>query len=262
VHSGSFATGIGRRDRVVIWSCVLLAAALAWTYLVFLDRQMSSSALAAEAMAKMGMALGAPWRASDVFFTFLMWSVMMIGMMSASAIPVLLLFGEMQARRGSSRVSLPVLLLASGYLSVWLGFSAAATLAQWALREAALLSATLAASSAPLGGGILIAAGAYQLTPVKSACLRRCQSPLGFLMTHWHEGDRGAVRMGLLHGTNCLGCCWALMTVLFAVGVMNLAWIALLTAFILLEKAGVGGLKLVRVAGAIMIVAGIFVAAG
>lgn len=259
--SPTSADGAGRRERLIIAGCVLLVTAIAWTYLIFLGRQMSASAENAEAMARMGMALDASWRASDLFFTFLMWTVMMIGMMSASAIPVLLLFAGMQARRGRSRASKPVLLFGSGYLAAWAAFSAVATLAQWALREAALLSSTLSASSALLGGGILIAAGAYQLTPAKGACLRRCQSPLGFLMTHWHEGDGGALRMGMLHGAYCVGCCWALMAVLFAVGVMNLIWVALLAAFILLEKTGIGGSGLSRIAGAVLILAGIAVAA-
>jgi predicted metal-binding membrane protein len=254
VRSRSLVAALPRRDRVVIAGCILLITALAWAYLVRLDHRMASSA---ESEAMMGMTMDAAWRASDVFFTFTMWAVMMVGMMSATAAPVLFLFADMQGRRAERGVSLGVLLFGLGYITLWLGFSAAAALAQWGLHEAALLSPTLAASSRWLGSGILIAAGAYQLTPVKSECLRHCQSPLGFLLSNWRDGARGALQMGLRHGLYCLGCCWALMCVLFVVGVMNLAWVAVLTVFILLEKTGRIGAHVARVGGVVMIASGI-----
>ena len=249
------------RDRAIVLGCILLVAGLAWAYLVRLDHQMSSSAESAVAMAQMGMVMDTPWRAADVLFTFLMWAVMMVGMMSAPAAPVLLLFADMQVRRGERGLSMPLLLFGLGYLAVWLGFSGSAALAQWALHEAAFLSPGLAASSGMLGGAILIGAGLYQLTPAKSACLRHCQSPLGFLMSHWRDGAGGALRMGLRHGGYCLGCCWALMGVLFAVGIMHLAWVGVLTAFILLERVGRPGALVSRAGGVVMIAAGILLAA-
>ncbi len=212
-------------------------------------------------MAQMGMIMDAPWDASDVLFTTVMWAVMMVGMMSATAAPVLLLFAEMQSRRAQRGVPLAVLLFALGYITLWLGFSVCAALTQWALHEGALLSSTLAAASPRLGGAILIAAGAYQLTPAKGACLRHCQSPLGFLLANWREGARGALQMGLRHGSFCLGCCWALMCVLFAVGVMNLVWVGALTAFILLEQTGRIGARVARVGGLVMIASGILLGA-
>jgi len=222
---------------------------------------MSSSAESAAAMAQMGMVMDAPWRAADVLFTFLMWAVMMVGMMSAAAAPVLVLFADMQVQRGARGPSMALLLFGLGYLAVWLGFSAFAALVQWALHEAAFLSSGLAASSRSVGGAILIGAGVYQLTPAKSACLRHCQSPLGFLMSHWRDGLGGAFRMGLRHGSYCLGCCWALMGVLFAVGIMNLAWVGVLTAFILLEKIGPAGILVSRAGGVVLIASGIVLAA-
>jgi len=212
-------------------------------------------------MLKMGMIIDAPWRASDVFFASMMWAVMMVGMMSVTAAPVLLLFAEMRSRRAERGVPLAVLLFGLGYITLWLGFGVCAALAQWALHEAALLSSNLAASNPRLGGAILIAAGAYQLTPAKGECLRHCQSPLGFLLTHWRDGARGAFQMGLRHGSFCLGCCWALMCVLFTVGVMNLTWVGALTAFILLEKTGRIGARVARVGGLVMIASGILFAA-
>jgi len=261
VRSQSSVAGLLSRDRILIASCILLVTALAWAYLVHLDYQMSSSVLSGTMMAKMGTMIDMPWRATDFLFTFLMWAVMMVGMMTATATPVLLLFSGMHARPGERGAPFAVLLFALGYIAVWLGFSASAALAQWALHQGALLSSGMAASSPRLAGAILIAAGAYQLTPAKGACLRQCQSPLGFLLSNWRDGARGALQMGLRHGMYCLGCCWALMCVLFAVGVMNLAWVAALTAFILVEKFGRTGARVSRVGGLVMIAFGVRVVA-
>ena len=203
-----------------------------------LDRQMSSFMEYEKAMAATGMATQMRWTAADVFFTFAMWAVMMVGMMAGAAAPVLLLFGL-------------------GYLAVWTGFSACAALGQWALHQAAMLSPAMAASSPRLAGVFLLAAGFHQLTPWKGACLTRCRSHLGFLMTNWGDGKLGALQMGLRHGAYCLGCCWALMGVLFVVGVMNLVWVAALTGFVLLEKIGPAGAIVARVAGAAMVILGI-----
>jgi predicted metal-binding membrane protein len=210
-------------------------------------------------MADMGMTMDMAWNAADVFFAFAMWAVMMVGMMMASAAPVVLLFAGMcrgRAARGAPRV---VFAFSAGYLIVWTAFSAGAALAQWALHRAAMLSPAMTTSSAALGGAILIAAGVYQLTPFKGACLTHCRSPLGFLMSHWRDGTAGALRMGIQHGTYCLGCCWALMCVLFVVGVMNLVWVAAIAIFVLVEKIGPAGAFLARVAGVVMIATGALV---
>lgn len=245
------------RGRALIAGCIALITALAWAYLVHLDRHMGSSIEADTMMSKMGMVMNQPWGARDVFFTFAMWAVMMVGMMTPSALPVLLLFAGVHAQRAERGVAPAVLLFGLGYLAVWLGFSACATVAQWALHQGALLSSTMATSSARAAGAILIAAGAYQLTPLKGGCLTQCQSPLGFLMSNWRDGSSGAVLMGLRHGAFCLGCCWALMGVLFVVGVMNLAWVGVLTIFILVEKIGPAGARVARVGGAVLIALGV-----
>ncbi len=210
-------------------------------------------------MADMGMRMDLPWGAVDVFFTFTMWAVMMVGMMMASAAPVVLLFAGMHRGRGAQRAPSRLFAFSAGYLLVWTAFSAGAALAQWALHQAALLSPAMTTASAPLSGAILIAAGVYQLTPFKGACLRHCRSPLGFLMSHWREGTSGALRMGVDHGTYCLGCCWALMCVLFVVGVMNLVWVAAIAIVVLVEKVGPAGVVVARVAGVAMIAAGALV---
>ena len=223
---------------------------------------MSSSTAYDAAMASMGMPANRPWVAADVFFTFLMWAVMMVGMMAGSAAPVLLLFGAARAGRAGRGVSLAVFMFGLGYLTVWVGFSACAALAQWALHETAMLSPAMAASSPRLAGAILLAAGTYQLTPFKGACLTQCRSPLGFLMTNWRDGNRGAIEMGVRHGVFCLGCCWVLMCVLYVVGVMNLVWVAALTVFVLAEKIGPAGAVVARVAGALMIIVGLLFVVG
>lgn len=249
------------RDKVLILSCITLITVLAWIYLLHLEHQMSSAIAQSNMMAAMGMAMNAPWTTTDLLLTFAMWSVMMVGMMGPSAAPMILLFAAAQSRRKGPSASKAAGIFGLGYIFVWAAFSAVATLAQWALHETALLSATMAVSSPRIGGAVLIAAGLYQLTPWKNRCLTHCRNPLSFLMTHWREGKWGAFEMGARHGAYCLGCCWALMIVLFVVGVMNLVWVAVLTAFILLEKIGPQGALVARLSGAVLIVFGIVVLA-
>ena len=200
-----------------------------------------------------------PWTALDAALTFAMWAVMMVGMMTASAAPEVLLFAAIHRGRGARRAPRVVFAFGAGYLLVWTAFSAGATLAQWGLHRAAMLSPTMTSSSARLNSAILIAAGIYQLTPVMGACLSHCRSPLGFLISHWQDGMGGALRMGIEHGTYCFGCCWAVMCVLFVVGVMNLVWVAAIAAFVLMEKIGPAGTFVARAAGVAMIAAGALV---
>ena len=213
-------------------------------------------------MAEMGMVMDMPWTTADVLLAFAMWAVMMVGMMTPSAAPVVLLFAAMRRGSGAQRMPGIVFAFVAGYLLVWVCFSAVAALSQLALHQAALLSPMMTTSSAWLGAAILIAAGVYQLTPFKSTCLTHCRSPLGFLMSHWRDGTGGALRMGIAHGTYCLGCCWALMCVLFVVGVMNLLWVVAIAIFVLIEKVGPWGTLVARVAGVAMIVRGAYLLAG
>lgn len=261
-HSPSPVPGPSRRDRALIASCIVLITALAWAYLVHLNRHMTSPIEGDPMMAAMGMVMNQPWDAGDLFLTFVMWAVMMVGMMAVPALPVLLLFAGMHAQRVDRGVVPAVPSFGLGYLIVWLAFSACATTAQWALHEGALLSSTMATSSTAVAGVILITAGSYQLTPLKTGCLTRCQSPLGFLLSNWRDGSSGAFLMGFRHGLFCLGCCWALMAVLFVVGVMNLAWVGVLTLFILAEKIGPPGARVSRVGGAILIALGAVLVSG
>jgi predicted metal-binding membrane protein len=258
VPDGTTVAALGRRDRLLIAGCIGVIAALAWAYLFYLDRQMSASMEYDRMMADMGMAMSEPWRTVDVLFAAVMWTVMMIGMMAPSAAPVLLLFAaSVRARQPATPFAPPVVAFAAGYVLVWTAFSVVAALAQWGLHETSMLSSAMAASSGWLAGSILIGAGVYQFTPIKAACLTRCRSPLGFLMGHWRSGTSGALRMGARHGVECVGCCWALMCVLFAVGVMNLLWVAAISAFVLLEKVGPRGVLASRVAGVAAAAAGL-----
>ena len=249
-----------RRDFIVLGTCLLLLTGLAWAYLLHLDRQMAAAMDFDRRMITMGMSgmdMNRPWTLTDFFYTFAMWAVMMAGMMAPSAAPVFLLYAKTRTSRGEGAASPPVLLFGSGYLTVWTAFSALAALAQWALHQAALLAPAMKVASPRLAGAILVATGIYQLTPWKQKCLTHCRSPIGFLMTNWRNGLWGAFQMGCSHGVLCLGCCWALMALLFVVGVMNLLWVAALTAFVLLEKVGPAGVIAGRLAGAMLVGFGI-----
>jgi predicted metal-binding membrane protein len=185
----------------------------------------------------MRMMAPAAWSLGYAGVIFTMWWVMMAAMMLPSAAPILLLFARVNRKEKSAgRPFIPTGIFASGYLVAWGGFSILATGAQWGLERLGLLSPMMATSSYWLGGAILIAAGLWQLTPIKGMCLRHCRSPMGFLVESWRPGRGGALRMGLEHGTFCLGCCWFLMGLLFFGGIMNLFWIIGLAVFVLLEK--------------------------
>lgn len=232
------------RDRAVMISALALLTVISWAYLWY---------LAAGAMALCSVEFHA-WRAGDLLATFAMWAVMMAGMMIPSASPAILTFAAVnRARRTKSLSYAPTAAFAGGYLLAWTGFSVAAAVAQEALRAAALLSPMMVSESRTLGRVVLIAAGVFQWTPLKNACLRHCRSPLGFLLTEWRDGWTGALRMGWRHGFFCVGCCWLLMAVLFVVGVMNLWWVAAVSAFVLIEKLTRSGMVAARMAGVVMI---------
>jgi predicted metal-binding membrane protein len=187
-----------------------------------------------------------------------MWWIMMIAMMTPSAAPMILLYGRVlrhpPARAGAKAAYAPPLFLAAGYLAAWLGFSAVAATAQFALTRMSLIwSMDLSSRSAALSAVVLMSAGAYQLSPLKNACLRQCRTPVEFLTRHFRSGRTGALAMGARHGLWCVGCCWMLMALLFVGGVMNLVWIAVIAALVLVEKVAPGGVIVGRVAGVALI---------
>lgn len=197
------------------------------------------------------------WDPPHLLLLWLMWAVMMTAMMLPSAVPLLLLYDRISRRRqASGGAALHVSALAAGYLLAWAGFSIGATVLQRVLSRMHILSPMMEMPSREAVGVTLVLAGAYQLTPWKAACLQQCRSPLAFVMQRWREGVMGAVRMGLEHGAYCVGCCWALMLLLFAGGVMNLAVIVGLTAIVLVEKVTPLGLRASRVLGLLLLFCG------
>ena len=246
-----------RRERVVIGAALAVITLLAWFYI------WRGAGMGMSALEMTGVSLF-PHLAGDVPgempstlpIIIAMWWVMMIAMMTPSATPLILLYGRVlrqQAAQGKGGV--PPLFLAAGYLAAWLVFSIAAALAQHALQPAGLISSMMLWSkSAWLSAGVLAAAGAYQLSPLKQACLAQCRAPVQFLTRHWRPGRRGAFTMGVQHGAYCVGCCWMLMALLFVGGVMNLVWIAALTLVVLAEKLAARGQPFANFAGVLLIV--------
>ncbi len=243
------------RDRIAVLSALAGTTALAWVYLIVMARSAGD-------MSGVALAGLRPWGAFDFALMFLMWAVMMVGMMLPSAAPMTLIYAAVARKAaGQGAPVAPTAAFVSGYLAMWTLFGLAATLAQWALERSALLSPAMVSTSPALGAALLSAAGVYQLTPYKDACLEHCRSPAHFIAQHWRSGVGGAFRMGVTHGAFCLGCCWLLMGLLFFGGVMNLLWIAAIALFVLLEKVLPRGAAGGRIAGAAMILSGLAVLA-
>jgi predicted metal-binding membrane protein len=245
-----------RRDRRVVAVSLAVVVGLAWFYLWREAASMNHTG-------GMRMAVMPTMDAGTLAVVFVMWVVMMVGMMLPSAAPTVLLYGAMARKNSERGAALPaVCVFASGYLLVWVGFSIAATLLQTYLEHAALLTPMMASASKRLSGLLLVAAGIYQLTPLKEICLNTCRNPVQFFVTHWRPGTGGALRMGMGHGAYCVGCCWMLMLLLFAAGVMNLAWVALIAAFVFVEKLLPAARLTSRFAGTALILTGFLVLTG
>jgi predicted metal-binding membrane protein len=220
------------RERFVLASLLCLVALVSWAWIVVMALDMSGAMDGTAAW----MATGT-WDAPHLFLLWAMWAVMMAAMMLPSAFPIMLLYSRAAlAHRDDSRAVKQAYGVAAGYLLVWAGFSVAATILQRELAAALFLSPMMEPAAPTLAAVLLLVAGGYQMTPLKHACLRSCRSPLSFLIRRWEPGWKGALRMGMHHGLYCLGCCWALMLLLFAGGVMNLSVIAALTAWVMIEK--------------------------
>jgi predicted metal-binding membrane protein len=244
-----------RRDRVVVITALFAVIALSWAYLLA-GAGMGMSALEMTRMSQLGMARGvseggmagmammtpAVWTPGYAVLMFFMWWVMEVAMMLPSAAPMILLFATVNRKqRDTGHPYVATSIFAMGYLAAWAGFSLVAVILQWGFERTGILSPILVATNAIFGAFLLLAAGVYQLAPIKHACLRHCRSPLAFLSSHWRRGARGALRMGLLHGAFCVGCCWFLMGLMFFGGLMNLYWIAGLALFVLFEKTVAAG---------------------
>ncbi|MFC0804316.1 DUF2182 domain-containing protein [Ensifer sp. P24N7] len=276
-----------RRDRVIVAASLAALTVIAWTYTLWLAAAMSGDGMSMSgpgmgadmrmdpAMEMDGMEMDAgdapslgtvlgisprPWSPVEAGVTLTMWVVMMVGMMLPSATPMILLYARVgRQSRKEGKPFAATGFFAGGYLLAWVGFALAATLGQW-LMEGTLLSPALASASRIFSGAVLIVAGLYQWTPLKDACLSQCQTPIVFLQRHggFRRDPAGAVGLGLRHGLYCIGCCWALMTLLFVGGIMNVLWIAAIAIFVLAEKVFFPGRLLSRIAGTLLIAAGLW----
>ena len=250
-----------RRDRAIVIAALAVLTTLAWADIFWLADDMAMGGMDMTGFRMIPAGTTAPWNAMEFALVFAMWAVMMIGMMTPSVAPMILIYARVGRQAVMSGHPFAASgWFASGYLIAWTGFSLAATSAQWVLDRAALLTPMMESANAVLGAIVLIAAGIYQWSPVKEACLFYCQAPLTFIMRHggFRPDARGALTLGLRHGLYCIGCCWALMLLLFVGGVMNVLWIAVLAGLVLLEKALPFGKLISRIAGGVFVAAGIW----
>lgn len=239
---GALLQHVSRHERALVLLGLLLVEGMAWAYLW-------SGAGTLEDMGGMLMPMSSgPWTLAHALVMLAMWWVMMVAMMLPSALPVILVHAGIAGHQPQG--GLATAAFTAGYLMAWGGFGIAATALQFALERVALLSPMMELTSVGLAAATFIAAGLYQWTPLKRACLDHCQAPLAFVMTNWRDGPRGALWMGWRHGGYCLGCCWVLMLLLFVGGLMNLLWIAALALYVLAEKLIPGRPWVHRVAGA------------
>ena len=251
MHNTDHIESIVKKDRAIVISGVVAVAAIAWGYMLYVSQSNADMDMS------MGMTVGnvRSWSGVDFSLMFMMWVVMMVAMMVPSAAPMILLFATVNRRRREQSgpfVATGVFL--SGYLVVWVGFALVATLGNWGLHQASLLTSMMGGtSSGYLGGALLLTAGIFQWSQLKYVCLTHCRSPLSFLMSDWKDGTGGAFKMGLQHGRYCLGCCWILMALLFVLGVMNLVWIAALAAFVLAEKVIPARTKISKITGGLLV---------
>lgn len=241
---------LGRARAGVTIGLVVLVVAC-WSYLGLVASRMGDMS------SVLSMPMTSAWTGTQAALMGLMWSVMMAAMMLPSAVPMVLAYERMDQGSPVSRIGSTGLFV-GGYLIVWAAFALVATSLQWMLHDLALVDGMGAAGTGSVAGTVLIVAGVVQFAPVKRRSLMTCRTPLGFLMTSWREGRSGALRMGLHHGALCVGCCWALMALLFVLGVMNLAWVVALAALVLLEKVAPRGEILSRMSGTILVAWGIY----
>jgi predicted metal-binding membrane protein len=239
---------------VPVVALLVLVPVISWTWIVIMARDMYGPMTGASAWM-----MTLHWDLPHLLLLCAMWTVMMTGMMLPSAAPLVLLYGAAARRSAPQTAARQTYALAAGYVAAWTTFSVGATALQRALASLLLLSPMMEAANSRVSAALLLIAGIYQWTPLKHACLRTCQSPLGFLMSRWRDGWSGAFRVGLEHGIYCVGCCWALMLLLFAGGVMNVLVIVGLAAFVAIEKLVPLGRLGARVSGAFMIAAGCWI---
>jgi predicted metal-binding membrane protein len=271
-----------RRDRLVTAVALGAIVLLAWAYVAWFAASMAMPTSVPPVTPDTGMSMDmdmpgmdmgtpstpvagapaiAPWSAPEFAFVASMWVAMMVGMMTPSAAPMILLYarvGRSAAAQGKPFASTSW--FAGGYLLAWAVFAIAATGAQWLLEQALLIAPMMGPASRLVGGIILVVAGLYQWTPLKDACLGQCRAPLDFIQQHggFQRTATGSLRLGLRHGLYCIGCCWALMALLFVGGVMNPLWIAGIVLLVLIEKLVPAARWVPRAAGVVLLASGIW----
>jgi predicted metal-binding membrane protein len=254
-----------RRDRTVIGLALLLLTALAWSYVLWLSADMDMGSMDMSGFrinpsgTRLMMPAHTPWQAMEFASVFTMWTVMMVGMMTPSAAPMVLMYARLGRHTEAEGTPLAATIwFLAGYFLAWAGFSLLATLVQWKLERTALLDSAMASTSNVLGALVFVAAGSYEWTRLKGVCLAQCQMPFEFLMRQggFRRDAPGCVILGLRLGVYCVGCCWALMALLFVGGVMNVLWIVLLALLVLLEKVTSFGRLIPPLAGTVLIAAG------
>jgi predicted metal-binding membrane protein len=255
----STTLGAGRwLDHLLALAAVSAIIALSWFYLVRMNAAMPHGP---GGMARMMMPATAPGLVEQLTTAFVMWSIMMVAMMLPTALPAVTVFGGLTRRRAPHRQpALSTGMFVGGYLAVWIGYSVAAAVGQVALSQAALLTPMLQSTSRALSVAILLAAGAFQFTALKEMCVTQCRTPFAFFLAEWRDGKIGALVLGLKHGSYCVGCCWALMTVMFVVGAMNTLWMAALTLLMLVEKVAPARWRVSQVTGVVLLVSAVALA--
>jgi predicted metal-binding membrane protein len=232
-------------------AALVVLSLIGWGLILWSSTNMSSSLVA------LMMPMNSNWEFKEIIAVWLMWAVMMGAMMLPSAIPMMVIHRRVAAKRDpETRHASRWFLMA--YLLTWALFSIAATGLQWSFQRADVLSHMLRIHGQLTGGGILVAAGLFQMTPLKAMCLGKCRAPIGFLLTNWRAGRIGAFQMGLKHGQYCIGCCWALMMLLFVGGLMSLTTIAVLSGIVAIEKLTPRGEQISRLGGGLLIAWGLW----
>jgi len=265
VNLASVPTSVLRRDRVVIILALALLTVLTWSYVLWLSADMSMGGMDMTGLrmipSGMGLMIPAdmPWHALEFAFVFAMWTVMMVGMMTPSAAPMMLMYARIgRQTEPKDRPLIATVWFAVGYFLVWIACALLATLVQWAFERAALLDYAMASTSNVVGGLLFVAAGSYQWTRLKDVCLAQCHTPFAFLIRRggFRRDAAGSLTLGLRHGVYCVGCCWALMTLLLVGGAMNVLWIVLLALLILVEKVTPFGRQIAPAVGVALVAAG------
>jgi predicted metal-binding membrane protein len=245
------------RPRVLILGALLALAALGWGLVIWQAGNDSSMSMSMHGDGEMGLDLTMGMAAPLFLAT---WVAMMVAMMFPAAAPMILLFDRVErGKREAGRSYVPTMYFVGAYLAIWTVFGVLAFALAGGVERLAKDADWISGQWARIGGLLLIAAGLYQLTPLKDVCLSKCQSPMSFLMTSWRDGKVGAVQMGLLHGGYCVGCCWLLFVILLPLGIMNVAAMVVIALLVFGEKCLPVGNRLARAAALVLVLFGIVV---